>query len=248
MNLKAAATILPLLLSAAPAPAQVDQQRANGYFAEAALLCEREGGRLWGVSLCGPIVFVDPATGTIATNQPPPEADRPAALGFANAALNWGGVRWMTMAWPLIPQDRNARASMMLHEFFHRIQPQLGLLTPDGQNDHLDSSEGRYWIQLEWRALAAALDASGSRRRAAVRDALAFRQARRARFPQAAENERREEIREGLPQYTATVASAASSREASADAIGQLSGVTRNPTLVRTFAYPSGSAYGILLE
>ena len=37
---------------ALPAVAQVDQQRAQEYFKEAQALCERDGGRLWGVSLC----------------------------------------------------------------------------------------------------------------------------------------------------------------------------------------------------
>jgi len=56
----------------APAVAQVDQQRAEQYFKEAQTLCEPDGGRLWGVSLCGPMVIADSATGTIATSQPAP--------------------------------------------------------------------------------------------------------------------------------------------------------------------------------
>ena len=39
---------------APPAAAQVDQQRAQEYFKEAQALCERDGGRLWGVSICAP--------------------------------------------------------------------------------------------------------------------------------------------------------------------------------------------------
>lgn len=35
-----------------PAKAQVDQQRAEAYFKEAATICQRDAGRLWGVSLC----------------------------------------------------------------------------------------------------------------------------------------------------------------------------------------------------
>lgn len=42
---------------ALPAAAQVDQQRAQEYFAEVQALCERDGGRLWGISLCGPMVI-----------------------------------------------------------------------------------------------------------------------------------------------------------------------------------------------
>ena len=44
-----------------PAVAQVDQQRAQEYFKEAQALCERDGGRLWGVSICAPMVIGDSA-------------------------------------------------------------------------------------------------------------------------------------------------------------------------------------------
>src|SRR4029079_3795736 len=51
-----------LALLASAAPAQVDQQRAQEFFKEAQALCERDGGRLWGVSLCGPMVIADRRT------------------------------------------------------------------------------------------------------------------------------------------------------------------------------------------
>ena len=74
----------------------------------------------------------------------------------------------------------------------------LGLITEDGSNEHLDTLEGRVWMRLEWRALRRAVESSGSDRAEAIADALAFRRERRGRFPGAADNERREEIREGL--------------------------------------------------
>ena len=238
-----------LLLSGAfPLTAQIDQERAATYFKEAAALCEREGGRLWGISLCGPMVFADAATNSIATNQPAPEAPKPAALGFANAAMDWGGVRWSTFVWQFVLANERIRGQLMLHELFHRIQPQLGLMVGGGQNDHLDTLEGRYWLQLEWRALAKALDASGAERSAAVRDALAFRLTRRKAFPGAAESERLDEIREGLASYTGTVASTASRAEAAASAIDQLRESAQTASLVANFAYPSGAAYGLLLD
>jgi hypothetical protein len=86
-----------------------------------------------------------------------------------------------------------------------------------------DTVDGRYWMELEWRALAKALGSSGPARTAALRDALAFRTARRKVFPNAAENERLLEMNEGLAQYTGTVAAAASAAEATSDAIQQLS-------------------------
>jgi hypothetical protein len=237
-------------LRAPHAAAQVDSRHAAAYFDEAAALCEREGGRLWGVSLCGPMVIADPVTGSIAANQPQPSAAWPPALGFANAAMDWGGMRWTTLVWQqLTSGDAHARGRLMLHELFHRVQPQIGLLQTDGQNDHLDTLDARYWLQLEWRALARALGTVGAARDIAVRDALTFRLARHARFSGAAENERRLEMNEGLAQYTGTVASVSSSAEAVADAIDQLNRAPAvNQTFVRTFAYPSGAAYGLLLD
>ena len=42
---------------------------------------------------------------------------------------------------------------------FHRIQPGLGLTRPEVANPQLDTLQGRYLLQLEWRALAKALEA-----------------------------------------------------------------------------------------
>ena len=65
-----------------PAVAQVDQRRAQEYFKEAQALCERDGGRLWGVSLCGPMVIADGATGTITTSQPARLRERAGPVGW----------------------------------------------------------------------------------------------------------------------------------------------------------------------
>ena len=77
--------VLYLLAGVAPqAVAQVDQQRAQEFFKEAQDLCERDGGRLWGVSLCAPMVIADMRTQTITTSQPAPEGTRPRGLGIVN--------------------------------------------------------------------------------------------------------------------------------------------------------------------
>jgi hypothetical protein len=73
-------SLLLLLGAATAAEAQVDQQRAAEWFKEVLALCERDASRLWGVSLCGPMVIVDRATRTRATSQPEPEGS---PLGFA---------------------------------------------------------------------------------------------------------------------------------------------------------------------
>ena len=82
-----------------PAAAQVDEQRAQEYFKEARALCERDGGRLWGVSVCAPMVIADRRTETIATSQPAPEGARPRLLGLVNAPVQWGGATWGAYMW-----------------------------------------------------------------------------------------------------------------------------------------------------
>ena len=120
--------------------------------------------------------------------------------------------------------DERWRRASMLHELFHRVQPALKLLTNNGRNDHLDTLEGRCWLQLEWRALGA----SGTARRDAVGDALTFRQMRRSLFPGSTSNENVDEIREGLAEYTGAETSTVS--------------------FIRDFHYRSGVAYGLLLD
>ena len=111
-----------------PVSAQVDQQLAQEYFKQAQALCERDGGRLWGVSLCGPMVIADAATGTIATSQPAPAGDRPRAIGYVNAPVQWGGITWSAYNWQMIPKDNaGERGRLFMHELFHCIQPGLGL-------------------------------------------------------------------------------------------------------------------------
>jgi hypothetical protein len=144
--------------------------------------------------------------------------------------------------------DADERQQVMLHGLFHRIQPELGLITDDGFNEHLDTLEGRVWMQLEWRALRRAVESSGSDRAEAIADALAFRRERRRRFPGAADNERRDEIREGLASYTGVAAWANSSADAHRAAASALAGGESQPSFVGNFEAASGPAYGVLLD
>jgi hypothetical protein len=232
---------------AAGAEAQVDPQLAQRYFKEATELCERDAGRLWGVSLCGPMVIFDPSTGTRATSQPEPEGPPPRFPGQADGPVSWGGSRWFAFpVWMLPENDADARQQNMLHGLFHRIQPELGLITDDGANEHLDTLEGRFLMQLEWRALRRAVESSGDDQAEAIADALAFRRERRRLFPGAADNERRDEIREGLASYTGIAAWAKSPADAKRAAAAALGG--GEGSLVGNFEAASGPAYGVLLD
>jgi hypothetical protein len=241
-----------LVVAVIPASAQVDQARAEQYFKEAQALCERDGGRLWGVSLCGPMVIADAATGTIATSQPAPAGERPRVIGVVNAPVQWGGTTWSAYNWQMIPKDdQGERGRLFMHELFHCVQPGLGLRSgapTNGDNSHLDSLEGRYWMRLEWRALARALGASGAARTSAIADALAFRAARHQRFPDAAAEEHAVDINEGIATYTQYVTGSDSAEDASRHARATLSASEASTSFVRTFAYASGAGYGLLLD
>ncbi|HEY7337336.1 MAG TPA: hypothetical protein VH639_20765 [Bryobacteraceae bacterium] len=244
--------LLSLFGSATAADAQVQPQAAQRYFEEATKLCERDAGRLWGVSLCGPMVIGDPSTRTRATSRPEPEGPPPRFPGGADGPVNWGGVRWFPLSM-LASTDADARQQNMLHGLFHRIQPELAFMqkkedTDDGFNEHLDTFEGRVWMQLEWRALRRAIESSGSGRAEAIADALAFRSERRHRFPGAADNERREEIREGLASYTGIAAWANSPADAHRAAAAALAGGELQTSFVGNFEAASGPAYGVLLD
>ena len=241
--------LLVLLSAAAAADAQVQPQLAERYFKEATTLCERDAGRLWGVSLCGPLVIFDPATGTRATNRPEPEGPPPRFPGVVDGPVSWGGVRWFAMPLYMLPEkDADLRQQLLLHALFHRIQPELGFITDDGFNEHLDTLEGRVWMQLEWRALRRAVESIASERAEAIADALAFRRERRRLFPGAADNERRDEIREGLASYTGIAAWANSPADARRAAAAAVAGAEGSHSFVGNFEAASGPAYGVLLD
>jgi len=242
-----------------PAPAtagSIDLENASRYFSEFDDLCREDDGSLWGVSLCGPFLIVDPPTRMAVSNQADEDGvleptlgvftgELPPEVPIANTAVEWAGTRWtMVMVWSL-SQDRTRRLSLMAHEAFHRIQPQLDLETFGEICAHLDTADGRFWLQMEWNALQEALSAEGRQRLDAVVDALAFRAARRARFPNAAAREVPLEIFEGLAEYTGMRLAGFSDVEV----IETVTAKREQETgLVRSFAYVSGPLYGFLLD
>jgi hypothetical protein len=90
------------------------------------------------------------------------------------------------------------------------------------------------------------LESSGSDQAEAIADALAFRRERRRLFAGAADNERRDEIREGLASYTGIVAWANSPADARRAAASALAG--GEWSFVGNFEAASGPAYGVLLD
>ena len=246
--------------SAAPtAPSPIDLAQAKAAFAEAEAVSNKEGGRLWGKKLYGGLFFVDPQTRAVVANEPDPEGVLHATNGVyvgtlpqeiivSNSPSEWQGKRWTMLMWPTIPADTIDRRIAFAHELFHRIQPELGLMAPDSLNLQLDTPEGRLWLQLEWRALAAALLEQGPAQTQAIRDALAFRSHRHELFAGSAQTEASLEIAEGVPEYTGTIAGEADRDSARWRAVGKLTDPDQSTTFVRWFAYTSGPPYGLLLD
>ena len=253
------AASLPWGLWAPPARAAIDPMRAEALFKEAAQLCGRDGGALWHHSLCGPILLVDWTDNTAVASRADPagvlKAGGPMFVGtlppdviVANTPIEWAGLRWTEMIWPL-PDDVAHRHVMISHELFHRAQGELGMLQRDGGNLHLDSLEGRTLLQLEWHALAGALTApDAGARNAAISDALLFRHERHRLFPDALAEERALELNEGVAEYTGVRVGLPTAAERSAYALRDLEAFVQSPTFVRSFAYATGPAWGLLLD
>lgn len=258
----AARALLAALAFTSPALAEpqdvIDPEEARAAFDEALQVSETQGGRIWGEALYGPMFFIDPETRAVVANEPGGDGalqkygdvyvgKLPEDILIANTTAEWAGKRWTMMLWPP-PEETFTRRVMFAHELFHRIQPKLGLDAPDTPNVHLDAAEGRLWLQLEWRALAAALAADGEAQTQAIRDALAFRDKRRSLFPGAAKSESSLEIAEGVPEYAGLAAAAPDADAARWRTIAKLTGPDPAISFVRAFAYNSGPPYGLLLD
>jgi len=251
--------ICAIASAAPPASPPIDMVQAKAAFAEAEAVSDKEGGRLWGKKLYGGLFFVDPETRAVVANEPDSGGVLHATNGVyvgtlpqeiivSNAPIEWQGKRWTMLMWPTLPSDTIDRRITFAHELFHRIQPGLGLMAPDSLNLQLDTPEGRLWLQLEWRALAAALIEHGLGQTQAIRDALAFRSHRHELFAGSGKTEASLEIAEGVPEYTGTIAGEPDRDSARWRAIGKLTDPDQSITFVRSFAYTSGPPYGLLLD
>ena len=252
------ATLLVIVTCSAAQSSGIDTKLATQYFRQLKETSDRDGGKTWGLSLYGPIMFVDSRSGNIVANHADLEnkltpqdgvfvGKLPNNMSPANTATDWAGVHWTMLMWP-VSEFRQSRERLLLHECFHRLQKQLGLPARDAVNSHLDELNGRIWIQMEWRALERALRENGPARKAAIADALLFRAYRRSLFPDAANNENALELNEGLAEYTGVRLSSADLAETVVRADLILRQARNNPTFARSFAYVSGPAYGALLD
>jgi hypothetical protein len=255
--------MLALLVAALVAAAQAappDTAAEGAALRDYARACARDGGRLWGRSLCGNLLLVDPATrravgtGFAGTGFAGTgfagigfAGTLPESVTVANTSVRWAGADWAMVLLPL-PRDRFARLQLLAHESFHREQPALGFPAASPVSPHLDERDGRLWLRLELRAWAAALRARGGDARPHVLDALRFRARRHARYPAADSLEATLERHEGLAEYTGARLALDATGLPPARVADDLAAFERRTTYVRSFAYATGPALGLLLD
>jgi hypothetical protein len=93
-------------------------------------------------------------------------------------------------------------------------------------------------MEMEWRALAAALQAvTPVARKRAIQDAVLFRRQRYLDFPSAASDEWALESNEGVAEYTGVRLGLTTTEERSRYALRDLTALLDAPGLVRSFAY-----------
>jgi hypothetical protein len=170
----------------------------------------------------------------------------PIDQNMANTAVEWSGIHWTQMLWPL-PEEERKRETLIAHELFHRIQDQLDIPKAKGREKaQLDTLDGRYYLQLEWRALEAALRAGTDENRTG--DAVLFRAERYRLFPDAAEQEQSLELNEGLAEYKGVRVGNPTPEGQIEAALSDISMQQDASTFVRSFAYATGPPYGLLLD
>lgn len=231
--------------------------QASIAFAELKSVLENEDGKLWNYDLRGPILLVNPETRAVIANEPDTKGELaaqgdlfigsfPENLNIANTAVDWNEKRWTMVLLPL-PDNREERLNLMIHESFHRVQPLIGFDSfKTVQSTHLDSKDGRIFLKLELEALKKAL--RSDQPEGHIKNALLFRQYRYQLFPDAKNAENSLEINEGLAEYTGSILSQRSDTALRRHYIEKIDWSYTVPTFVRSFAYYTIPVYGYFMR
>jgi len=228
------------------------------YFKEAETLSDADKGKLWGVKLYGPMMFVYPETRLIIANEPDDEdyldendgvynGRLPDELNIANTAFEWKGKKWTMVMMPL-PEDQFIRNSLIMHELFHRIQTEIDIPPYNYSCSHLDHKDGRILLRLEWQELFSALNSDSNERVNHIRNAIILNKHRMKLFPEADSLESRMLLNEGLAEYTGIKLSGAPETVVNKILLNKIEHAEKIPSYVRSFAYISGPLYSFLLD
>lgn len=236
-----------------------DISKLKAAYEEIRQVLAKDNGKMWGTGIYGALMFVDPETKNIVSNEQAPDKSLiekeglfigtlDETMNIANTALNWKGKNWTMVMLPL-PKNMDVKRPLIIHELFHNVQEKLKLNIYTGMPNHLEKKTARVLLRLEWNALMAALTGDNLKVKYHIESALIFRNMRRILLPGNSSFENNFELLEGLAEYTGI----ALGIEKEDDRIEYLKNsfkrtLEETKSFVRSFAYLSGPLYGLLLD
>jgi hypothetical protein len=232
-------------------------EKASKYFKSIEEICNRDNGKLWGINLYGPIMFVDRTSRKITSNSPDNEellkekdgiytGLYPKELILSNAPVSYGGTLFSMTPLPAEEDDYRIK-TRAIHGLYHRYQETKGIPPALFNVSNMDDKEARLWIKLEWKALRKAINSADEERQLAIRDALIFRGSNRELYSKFATMENRFETYEGLATFTFTLFCASTSQEFKARLFENLDRLYRMPSYSRSYGSVHGALYASLL-
>lgn len=233
-------------------------EKATASFRKIEAICNRDSGRLWGVNLYGPMMFVDRTSRKISSNQ----IDNNSLLKqkdgiytgifpkenlITTSAVTFGGTLFGIA--PLPPEEDEYRIiTRAIHSLYHRHQQMIGIKPEYFNVVSMDEREARTWIKLEWKALRKAIEADGEEQSVALRDALIFRGSARELFPKYADMQNRFENYEGLATFTYTLFASESETDYKKRLFEYLDRIYAMQSYARSYGSIHGALYATILH
>lgn len=236
---------------------EADFKQASNAFTELNELLQKEDGKLWNYKLNGPILLINPETRTFIANEQNEKNEfaeqgdfyigrLPENINVSNTSIDWDGKRWTTAILPL-PESKEDRLNLLVHESFHRIQQKVGFDNLNEiQNNHLDTKDGRIYLKLELEALKQALNSEKPEQH--LKNALMIRNYRQQLFPNSTASENSLEINEGIAEYTGSILCGMSDTDLQKHYASSIDMFFSRPTFVRSFAYVTIPVYGYFMK
>lgn len=231
---------------------------ASFLFKEVKRICDNDGGELWGENLFSKAILINIDNRFFVANDSLP-IDNCARKGMyfigylpniypmANSTLKVGSKKYASIRY----SDKNEFDTLLyirtfIHEMFHVFMSSNNYDNVTYNNPHMDTRDGRVYLQLELLALKKALISNGVNRKEAIKEALCFRNKRQSLFPNSKANENNFEIQEGLAQYTEYSLAIFSERERMSTLLNSIDRLIKETSYIRSFGYETGASYAFL--
>lgn len=231
---------------------------ASFLFKEVKRICDNDGGELWGENLFSKAILINIDNRFFVANDSLP-IDNCARKGMyfigylpniypmANSTLKVGSKKYASIRY----SDKNEFDTLLyirtfIHEMFHVFMSSNNYDNVTYNNPHMDTRDGRVYLQLELLALKKALISNGVNRKEAIKEALCFRNKRQSLFPNSKANENNFEIQEGLAQYTEYSLAIFSERERMSTLLNSIDRLIKETSYMRSFGYETGASYAFL--